>query len=596
MTPDDPNHRPTVPASAADADQTRTFAVDPSATLAHLGPPISGPVATWPAGLTRYQPLHLLGDGGMGEVYLAHDTQLDRQIAIKFARRATADTAARILSEARAAARLHHAGICPVFDADVCDGVPYLTMAFVQGPNLAAELKRLGPCPPAYAAKLIRSVAESMQYAHDSGVIHRDLKPANILLNADHEPVVTDFGLAVRLDREGLAHGVISGTPHYMAPEQAAGDAAKIGERTDVFALGVILFEMLTGRVPFDGTPREVLEQVKTKAVPPVRKVRKDVPKLLAAIVAKATARHPADRYDGMTAFADALGDYLRAAQAPAKKKSLGWVWWLVGVPAGLSLAFVMLSCCVGLLLPAIQKLSRTPSTSATLDPEIAHPSLSELLREAKALADQGTLEPALARYSKAVELYPTEPSPRMFRAPVLEKLKRHDEALEDWSSVIRQNKGWALPRLKRADLLIRMNRYSEALTDLDALLTLEPENPIYLTLRGEARFELAEYPGALSDLNAAIGLTKAGLALDLDEVSEQLPVAYHLRALTRRALGDPVGAEKDMGVVKEHEAGLAGRFRDRYRRGGSMPPTPPPTPPVKGDGSSHTLPTIKRK
>jgi serine/threonine protein kinase len=360
MIPDDPNHRPTMPLGPpVSADATRTYS-NPASTLPYsFGPPIVGPVDTWPAGLTRYKPLHLLGDGGMGEVYLAHDNQLDRQVAIKFARlgrHPAADTADRILAEARAAARLHHPGICPVFDADVCDGVPYLTMAFVQGSTLAAELKRLGPCPPAYAARLVRTVAEAMQYAHDHGVIHRDLKPGNILLTADHTPVVTDFGLAVRLDREGLADGVISGTPHYMAPEQAAGDAAKIGERTDVFALGVILFEMLTGRVPFDGTPREVLEQVKTKAVPPVRSLRKDVPAPLARVVAKATAHNPADRYDGMTAFADALTHSLRTTQA-RPKKSMAWLFWAVVIPTGVLLAGCLLLCGVGLLLPAIQKV-----------------------------------------------------------------------------------------------------------------------------------------------------------------------------------------------------------------------------------------------
>ena len=304
----------------------------------------------------------------MGEVFLAHDTQLDRQVAIKFPRvsRRAADTPDRILAEARAAARLHHPGICPVFDADVCDGVPYLTMAFVQGPTLAAELKRLGPCPPVYAAKLVRTVAEAMQYAHDSGVIHRDLKPGNILLTAEHEPVVTDFGLAVRVDREGLADGVISGTPYYMAPEQAAGDAAAIGERTDVYALGVILFEMLTGRVPFDGSPREVMEQVKTRPVPPVRTVRNDVPAALARIVARATARQKADRFDGMGAFADALGEFLRARQA-TKKKAPPWLFWLLLGVTGL--AALPLACgAVGLLVPALQRVWANPLRETVAD------------------------------------------------------------------------------------------------------------------------------------------------------------------------------------------------------------------------------------
>lgn len=582
MHPDDPNHRPTVPLqppSAADA--TRTFA-DPSSTLPFsFGPPIVGPVDNWPAGLTRYRPLHLLGDGGMGEVYLAHDAQLDRQVAIKFARlgrRPTPDSADRILAEARAAARLHHPGICPVFDADVCDGVPYLTMGFVQGPTLAAELKRLGPCPPAYAARLIRSVAEAMRYAHEHGVIHRDLKPGNILLTAEHEPVVTDFGLAVRLDREGLAAGVVSGTPHYMAPEQAAGDAANIGERTDVFALGVILFEMLTGRVPFDGSARSVLERVRTQPVPPVRKVRKDVPAGLARIVAKATARHPVDRFDGMGSFAEAVTDYLRTAQAP-KKKPVRWLFWLVAIPTGMMLGLCLLVCGIGLVLPAIARMRGTPpTTSASLDAE-TRKRVELLADQGREAMVQGWNDEALAKFDEALRLDPTNVTVINWRALVYSNANRQTEALAAWTESLRLDPTDTYVRRQRADLLMGLKRYEDAIADLDVMLaTADTGKGGLLVDRAEARYELRQYAAAVSDLDAVLREEK------VDNFFGEAANAHYLRALTRKALGDVAGAEADMGLAKRNAASLSGRREARFKAGPWDSPQPPvqPFPPGK--------------
>lgn len=569
MQPDDSNHRPTLPLQSPIApDATRTFS-DPSSTLAFVPAFAPIPVDAWPTGLTRYQPLHQIGDGGMGEVYLAHDTQLDRQVAIKFARldrgRVT-DTADRILAEARAAARLHHAGICPVYDADVCDGVPYLTMAFVQGPTLAAELKRLGPCPPQYAARIVRGVAEAMQYAHDNGVIHRDLKPANILLTADHEPVVTDFGLAVRLDRDGLAHGVISGTPHYMAPEQAAGDAEKIGERTDVFALGVILFEMLTGRTPFDGTAREVLEQVKTKPVPPVRKLRKDVPPALARIVAKATARDPADRFDGMTAFADVLAHYLRAEQAP-KKKTPGWVFALL---AGLIAVFVLplLLCGLGLLLPAITKMQTIPPPTPLSDqPADGDERVERLLQQGIAFANAGQHDDAEKKFAEALAIDPQATGPRLFRGWSRQETKRFEDALGDFDALVKREPKNEFYRRNRAEVLIHLKRYRDAIADLDFADRFKSDVTETFALRGEAWYELMEYDKAHSDLNRA-------LALDPKNAN-----ALFLKALTKKALGDHLGADTDVTRVKEQERFLKERFRERLNT--AFPPAPPtPQPP----------------
>ncbi|MCU0706536.1 MAG: serine/threonine-protein kinase [Fimbriiglobus sp.] len=546
MTSDETNHHPPLPHSppAGDlANATRTFAGDPGATVSlQFSQPLADRPNLWPVNLTRYRPLHRLGGGGMGEVFLAHDSQLDRPVAIKFPRLSRGGSTALILTEARAAARLHHPGICPVFDADVCDGVPYLTMAFVQGPTLAAELKRLGPCPPEYAAKLVRDVAEAMQYAHENGVIHRDLKPSNILLTADHSPVVTDFGLAVRLDREGLADGVVSGTPHYMAPEQATGDAANIGERTDVFALGVILFEMLTGRTPFDGNAREVLAQVKARAVPPLRVVRKNVPAELAEVVAKATARAPADRFTGMGEFADDLSDYLRNLKKPTRQFPL-WLKWVLGVPALLLLGFVTLSCFFSLGLPAVQKLLLNPQSSG-------RGVVEDLLDKGGKLESEGRVESAMVEYTNAIEIDPDSVLARERRAELALKLEKFDLAVEDFTVLRRTNpnradyhSGWgeavfwreaafdpmdpakvaaaldaaelaihkdpnhARGYLLRAEVYVEQKRYPEAETDASRGIELEPDNPLHWRTRAHARSLQGKEAASLADADHAAEL-----------------------------------------------------------------------------------------
>jgi serine/threonine protein kinase len=196
----------------------------------------------------------------------------------------------------------------------------------------------------------------------------------------------------------------VSGTPAYMAPEQATGDAAAIGERTDVFALGVILFEMLTGRVPFSGTAREVLEQVRTKPVPPVRKARRQVPKDLAAIVAKATARRPADRYPDMTAFARDLAAYLQTEEPPKKKRRFGFVFWVV-------VGLLIPSVCGGLLVPAGQKaLDAAKKNLAVAERTIV---------KADELAADDKPEAALAVYDEAIQQHPDRGEWRLKRAEV---------------------------------------------------------------------------------------------------------------------------------------------------------------------------------
>ncbi|HKB04592.1 MAG TPA: protein kinase [Gemmataceae bacterium] len=287
--------------------------------------PAEDPFPTLPATFGRYRVLKVLGKGGMGAVYLAEDTELGRKVALKlpsFGPSAPPTRVERFLREARAAAALHHPNICTIFDVGREGGRPYLTMAYIEGRPLADAIDADQPMPERQAATLARQIALALAHAHDRGVVHRDLKPANVMLTAGGDPVVMDFGLAKRLAEEDTAEakltreGAVIGTPSYMAPEQVRGESAAIGPRTDVYALGALLFELLTGRTPFEGPVGVVLASVLTGTVPAVKDVRREADPRLDAICRKAMAKDPAERFPTMGAFAEALAECVNAPAA----------------------------------------------------------------------------------------------------------------------------------------------------------------------------------------------------------------------------------------------------------------------------------------
>ena len=205
----------------------------------------------------RYQIFRALGKGAMGAVYLAEDTELKRLVAIKtphFEDGPTGEQLERFYREARAAATLRHANICPVYDVGQIDGRHYISMAYIEGTPLSAFVRADRPQTDGQVLILIRKLALALADAHQHGVVHRDLKPANIMVDNKSEPVITDFGLArqVRPDDEIrlTQSGVLLGTPAYMSPEQVEGEPEQIGPATDQYSLGVILYELLTGTLP----------------------------------------------------------------------------------------------------------------------------------------------------------------------------------------------------------------------------------------------------------------------------------------------------------------------------------------------------------
>ena len=272
--------------------------------------------------INKYELLGKIGQGGMGVVYRARQVALNRIVALKMilaGHHANAQTIARFLREGKAVARLRHPNIVQVYELGESEGLPYYTMELVEGRNLKERLAD-GPFEPREAAELVRTLAAAAEYAHREGVLHRDLKPANILLAEDGTPRITDFGLAKWLDAESgeptsaalTEADAILGTPSYMAPEQAECRSADTGRATDVYALGAILYESLTGHPPFaGGTKFQTLALVcSAKPVPPSRH-RLEIPSWLEALCLKCLEKSPARRYPTAQALADDLGRWL---------------------------------------------------------------------------------------------------------------------------------------------------------------------------------------------------------------------------------------------------------------------------------------------
>jgi WD40 repeat protein len=288
-----------------------------------------------PGRLPGYDLLGELGRGGMGIIYKARQTGLNRDVALKMILApALAGPAglARFRREAEAAARLHHPNIVQIYEVGAHAGRPYLALEYVGGQTLARRLAG-APAPARQAAELVEVLARAMHYAHQRGVIHRDLKPANVLLTESGQPKISDFGLAKLLEEQAAqTHtSAILGTPSYMAPEQAAGQGREVGPATDVYALGAVLYELLTGRPPFRAeTPLATAQQVVADEPLPPSRLQAGVPRDLETVCLKCLHKGPQKRYASAEALADDLRRFLhhepiRARPASPWERGVKW-------------------------------------------------------------------------------------------------------------------------------------------------------------------------------------------------------------------------------------------------------------------------------
>jgi WD40 repeat protein len=367
----------------------------------------------------------------MGVVYKARQVRLGRVVALKMilaGGHAEEQDLARFRAEAEAVARLRHPHVVQIYEVGEHDGLPFFSLEFCPGGSLARRLNGT-PLPPPEAARLVETLARAMQAAHEKGVVHRDLKPANVLLAEDGQPKVTDFGLAKRLDAAGqTVSGTVLGTPSYMAPEQAQGQAKGLGPAADVYALGAILYELLTGRPPFKApTALETLRQVVAEEPVPPTRLQK-TPRDLETICLKCLQKEPGKRYASAAALADDLQRYLAGQAVRARPVWIGerlWRWCRrnpvlaasVGLTVAALLAVVAVSASLGVSQSRVAADLRrqTEQTQAALEEAKGHRRQAERLSAAAAvgqglsLCEQGDVGPGMLWLARALDTAPED-------------------------------------------------------------------------------------------------------------------------------------------------------------------------------------------
>ncbi len=560
----------------------------------------------------RYRIVEKIGRGGMAAVFKAYQPALDRYVAIKVLPAQHAETpgfSERFAREARAVAQLNHPNILPVIDFGQENGLSFIVMKFVAGGTLKDRLSQ--PINLNETARIVEQIAAALDHAHQHGILHRDVKSSNVLLDEGGWVQLADFGLAKMLSGdEGLtATGVGIGTPAYMSPEQGQGLA--VDQRTDVYSLGVLLYEMAAGRLPYDAeTPMAIVFKHIYEPLPLPRRINPALPEEVERIILKAMAKSPADRYASAGALAQALqqavthlsavADTGPAKTSPAvdgtRQVSLppappvasqvtltgrgGPLWAMLAGGLGIVLASLVLLLVAGVIgylalrggssFPALAAVFGRATATPTAEPTQTPPGDESVTPEptvtptedAQAYVEQGQaaltagdVQSAVEHFGQAIELDSTSAAAYVGRGDAYSQLADYESALSDYTRAIELDPGNAQAYAGRGGAYYNLDDAELAIADCDRAIELDPQAAIAFYNRGLAYASQEDYKRALADYTQAIQLRsdyasayyRRGNVYDAQEDYERA-VADYTQAIKLKP--DDASALFDRGVV----------------------------------------------
>ncbi len=536
-----------------------------------------------------YQILEQLGAGGMATVYKAYHPALDRDVAIKVLHPAFKNDPqffARFQREARIVARLEHPNIVPVYDFNEFEGEPYLVMRFVQGETLKVPMKN-APFDKMKVLRLMEPVCDALAYAHRQGILHRDIKPSNIILANNGHVFLTDFGLArmVELGESTLSQDMLVGTPQYISPEQAQGQGT-IDGRTDIYALGVVLFEMLTGRVPYSGdTPFAIIHDHIYKPLPLPSALNADIDEPLEKVILRALAKNPDDRFSTMEEFWLALKKALTPSGSAAtvvrpippsstaveKPKKQKWskkkiALLVVGVLISLFLCVAVISVLQDESVPQPADVPpvEQPSEQKTDSLPPPAPEVEKVVNEGVNFLKENNPEEAIARFQQAIEMDPHYTPAYLYGAATGLRYDEPDLAREFAEQAVTNNAARPEMHSLAGYIFIRTEDTERAQAEFQRALDIAPDYaPAYA---GLARVALIN-----DDPGLAREMLDEAKQVNPDSPEVRLVEAEYLFATGKRRLA--LVALRDLALQKNLSPLLRDELRVVFELVGETPP-----------------------
>ena len=505
----------------------------------------------------RYALVSLIGQGGFGEVWKAHDPQLDRHVAIKIPKPKAIYQSESFLEEARKVGKLRHPGIVSVFDVGQSADQWFIVSELVESGSLADKIKTDRPTHEE-SVQLVARIAEALHYAHEQGFIHRDIKPQNILLDHDGSPKITDFGIALSETQPVAQRSRTAGTLAYMSPEQGQNQTEKIDARTDIYSLGVVLYELLTGRLPFVADdPMELWAAVVSQAPRTPRTIDRGIPVEVERLCLKALAKNPGDRFSTAHDFAAELQ---RAVAKPVSAVSkFSFAALLVLLIAGCGFGLWWIGKLTGVPQQVLTQVNRTTETASVDSIDRVVHALNEAKGGIHELHKQFADLPALSGDVQTKE----EASAELAAELGTQALANGDmtTAFTEFNRAVDLNNGLAAAWHGRGVVLFNQGKYSEAVADLRKAISLETRKPEYFKNLAFALTKVGSHDDAVKQI--IIGQSKTSLA-ERDQYKRFVAQVYDSRAAQRTKDGYHEGALTDLEEAVRWDDSYPDAFDDR--------------------------------